>query len=77
MNDHNAIIEVTDDGPGIPEGEIDFVLKRGGRLDTTSEGAGLGLAIVESFVEEANGSFALENRQPGLCARVTLPRIVA
>jgi signal transduction histidine kinase len=77
MNDHNAIIEVTDDGPGIPEGEIDFVLKRGGRLDTTSEGAGLGLAIVESFVEEANGSFALENRQPGLCARITLPRIIA
>ncbi len=74
---HLAVIDVTDDGPGIPEGEIDFVLKRGSRLDTTSEGAGLGLAIVESFVEEANGSFALENRQPGLCARVTLPRIVA
>ncbi len=72
-----AIIEVVDDGPGIPEGEIEFVLKRGGRLDTTSEGAGLGLAIAESFVEEANGSFMLENRQPGLCARIMLPRIVA
>ena len=72
-----AIIEVIDDGPGIPEGEIEFVLKRGGRLDTTSEGAGLGLAIVESFVEEANGSFVLENRKPGLCARITLPRILA
>lgn len=71
-----VVIEVVDDGPGIPEGEIEFVLKRGGRLDTTSEGAGLGLAIAESFVEEANGSFALENRKPGLCARITLPRIV-
>lgn len=72
-----AVIEVVDDGPGIPEGEIEFVLKRGGRLDATSEGAGLGLAIAESFVVEANGSFALENRKPGLCARITLPRIVA
>lgn len=72
-----AIIEVVDDGPGIPESEIGFVLKRGGRLDTTSEGAGLGLAIVESFVEEANGTLVLENREPGLSARVTLPRIVA
>lgn len=72
-----AIIEVSDDGPGIPESEIGFVLKRGGRLDTTSEGAGLGLAIAESFVEEANGTLVLENRNPGLCARITLPRIVA
>ena len=72
-----AIIDVVDDGPGIPEGEIEFVLKRGGRLDTTSEGAGLGLAIVESFVEEANGTFVLENRKPGLRARITLPRIVS
>lgn len=72
-----AIIEITDDGPGIPKSEIGFVLKRGGRLDTTSEGAGLGLAIVESFVEEANGTLVLENRNPGLCARITLPRIVA
>lgn len=74
---NTVIIDVVDDGPGIPESEIDFVLKRGGRLDTTSEGAGLGLAIVESFVEEANGTFVLENRTPGLCARITLPRIVA
>ena len=72
-----TVIEVVDDGPGIPEGEIEFVLKRGGRLDTTSEGAGLGLAIAESFVEEASGSFTLENRKPGLCARITLPRVVA
>lgn len=72
-----AIIEISDDGPGIPESEIGFVLKRGGRLDTTSEGAGLGLAIAESFVEEANGTLVLENRNPGLCARITLPRIVA
>lgn len=72
-----AIVEVSDDGPGIPESEIGFVLKRGGRLDTTSEGAGLGLAIAESFVEEANGTLVLENRNPGLCARITLPRIVA
>lgn len=71
-----VVIEVIDDGPGIPASEIDFVLKRGSRLDTTSEGAGLGLAIVESIVEEANGLFVLKNREPGFCARITLSRVV-
>ncbi len=75
--DRTVVIEVTDDGPGIPESEIGFVLKRGGRLDTTSEGAGLGLAIAENFVEEANGTLILENRNPGLCVRITLPRVPA
>ena len=75
--DRTVVIEVADDGPGIPESEIGFVLKRGGRLDTTSEGAGLGLAIAENFVEEANGTLILENRNPGLCVRITLPRVPA
>ncbi|MDR6759373.1 signal transduction histidine kinase [Mycoplana sp. BE70] len=70
-----AVIEVVDDGPGIPESEIGLALKRGGRLDTTSDGAGLGLSIVESFVEEAGGAFTLENRRPGLAARIVVPRI--
>lgn len=77
VSDGLVIIEVVDDGPGIPESKIGFVLKRGGRLDTTSDGAGLGLAIAENIVEEANGTLVLENRNPGLCARITLPRIAA
>jgi signal transduction histidine kinase len=63
-------IAIRDDGPGIPDGMIDHVLERGGRLDETSGGAGLGLAIARDIAAAAGGSIALANEQPGL--RVTI-----
>jgi signal transduction histidine kinase len=67
-------LEICDDGPGIPEAQLPHVLRRGGRLDTTSGGAGLGLSIVESIVEAAGGSINLENLSRGLRVFVNLPR---
>ena len=52
------ILSVEDDGPGIPEGESEAALARGGRLDATKPGAGLGLAIVSDLVEAYGGSLA-------------------
>ena len=49
---------------------IDHVLERGGRLDETSGGAGLGLAIARDIATAAGGSIALANGNPGL--RVTI-----
>lgn len=68
-----AVIEIRDDGPGIPENQLSSVLRRGQRLDTTSGGAGLGLAICENIVQAAGGSIALENKEPGLTVRICLP----
>lgn len=68
-------IDIRDDGPGIPETLLPYVLRRGGRLDTTSGGAGLGLSISESIVQAAGGTITLENAGPGLRASVRLPGI--
>ncbi len=42
-------IRVEDDGPGVPQDEIDTIKQRGHRLDDTVQGTGLGLAICEDM----------------------------
>ena len=65
---------VEDDGPGVPDQEIETVLARGGRLDATKPGAGLGLAIVGDLIETYGGSLVL-SRSPlgGLKVELRLP----
>jgi signal transduction histidine kinase len=65
---------VEDDGPGVPDHQVEAVLTRGGRLDVTKPGAGLGLAIVGDLVEAYGGSLALR-RSPlgGLRVELRLP----
>ena len=65
-------IAIRDDGPGIPEEMIGHVLERGGRLDETSGGAGLGLAIARDIATGASGSIALANGGPGLEVTIRL-----
>jgi len=73
--DGNAVVlQVEDDGPGVPEDQIETVLARGGRLDETRPGTGLGLAIVGDLVEAYGGSFSLRRSSlGGLLAEVRLP----
>jgi two-component system OmpR family sensor kinase len=56
----SVAIEVTDDGPGIPEAALAQVFERFYRADPsrsrTSGGAGLGLAIVRAIVEAHGGT---------------------
>jgi signal transduction histidine kinase len=69
----NIEIAVADDGPGIAEERQREILERGRRLDTRSDGAGLGLAIVTDVLDAWGGSLALANGNPGLIATVYLP----
>jgi signal transduction histidine kinase len=71
--DGGACVVITDDGPGIPADKIDHVLRRGGRLDETSGGAGLGLAIACDIVAAAGGALWLDNAAPGLRVTIRLP----
>jgi signal transduction histidine kinase len=66
-------IEVQDDGPGLPDADLQRVLERGVRLDQRAAGSGLGLAIVADIVESHGGTLVLANAEPGLRATLTLP----
>ena len=54
---------VEDDGQGIDEAELDSIIERGTRLDETTPGHGLGLAIVAEIVEQCNGAMRFSRSQ--------------
>ncbi len=68
-----AIVEIRDDGPGIPAEKVAFLMQRGKRLDEGGTGSGLGLAIAGEMAEAVGGSLSLHAADPGLVARVRLP----
>jgi signal transduction histidine kinase len=65
----SALVEITDDGPGIPVEDRDRVFERFARLhdarDRGSGGSGLGLAIVRELVQQQGGSIDLADAAPG------------
>lgn len=69
------LLEVADDGPGIAtDDDRQTVLQRGQRLDETTAGQGLGLAIAADIVDAYRGSITLSAALTGgLRARVLLP----
>ncbi|TNF54771.1 MAG: HAMP domain-containing histidine kinase [Burkholderiales bacterium] len=73
--DDTAVLEVSDDGPGIPEADRERVLERFVRLKTSRpDGSGLGLSIVARTVRLHNGSLQLLGASSGgLTVRVELP----
>ncbi|HEX2530614.1 MAG TPA: ATP-binding protein [Burkholderiaceae bacterium] len=74
---NHALIEIADRGPGIPDTDIDKVLKPFTRMDTArgqADGAGLGLAIVERVIKRHRGQLKLKNRNGGgLLIEITIP----
>ncbi|HEX3407722.1 MAG TPA: ATP-binding protein [Caulobacteraceae bacterium] len=73
-----AVVEVDDDGPGVPEGDIERAFEPFQRLEGSRSretgGAGLGLAVVRAIARGHGGEVTLQNRaEGGLRARVTLP----
>ena len=73
-------IRVLDDGPGIPEEELDRVFEPFYRLESSRNratgGTGLGLSIARDVAQAHGGSLTLANREGGgLEARLVLPRL--
>jgi two-component system sensor histidine kinase TctE len=69
-----AVVEVDDDGPGIPSSDHERVFERFVRGTHDGNGCGLGLAIVREIVQQHRGEVALFNVLPnGLRVRVSLP----
>jgi signal transduction histidine kinase len=72
-------IRVEDEGPGIPEAELERVFRPFYRLEPSrnreSGGAGLGLAIARSIIRGQGGDIVLLNRpEGGLRATISLPK---
>ncbi len=67
---------VADNGEGIPEGERAKVLKRFYRLDhsRTTNGNGLGLALVSAIAELHGIELQLHDNKPGLAVRMSFPK---
>lgn len=69
-----VVIEVEDNGPGIPTADHARVFERFVRGSNDGTGCGLGLAIVREIILQHGGSVSLYNVVPhGLRVRVSLP----
>lgn len=73
-------IRVLDDGPGIPEAELERVFEPFYRLESSRNretgGTGLGLSIARDVAQAHGGSLTLANRSGGgLEAKLVLPRL--
>ena len=64
---------IRDDGPGIPDHQLDIVVERGKRLDETTSGTGLGLAIAREIAVAVGGEIRLANVPDGFVAELSLP----
>lgn len=74
----DAVVEIADNGPGIPETDLPYIFERFYRVDKArsrrSGGTGLGLSIVKHIMEAHDAVYTLENRaEGGTVFRFSLP----
>jgi two-component system sensor histidine kinase CpxA len=74
------IVTISDQGPGIPEHDLEHILKPFYRSDQSRNqhtgGYGLGLAITQKIIQQHHGSLLINNLKPtGLAVTITLDSI--
>ncbi len=71
---HVIRLIIEDDGPGVEEGVLETLMRRGTRLDESVNGHGLGLAIAKLIVEQYKGRLLLGHSPDlgGFCAEAIL-----
>jgi signal transduction histidine kinase len=70
-----AVLEVEDEGPGIPSDQLEQLFERFFRLDgTRASGSGLGLAIARELAELMDGRMEAESLPGRTVFRVALPQ---
>jgi signal transduction histidine kinase len=73
----DAVAEVRDNGPGLPEEELERVFEPFYRTPSAraskAEGSGLGLAVCRSIARAHGGDVQLKRSERGLVAQVRLP----
>ncbi|WP_231568328.1 ATP-binding protein [Novosphingobium malaysiense] len=77
LENGEAVAEVVDAGPGIPEDEFDRAFEPFYRSDTARKsgqsGSGLGLAVCRSIARAHGGDVSFAHAKDGFLARVTMP----
>jgi signal transduction histidine kinase len=71
-----ARVVVSDNGPGVPSGEMSRIQQRFVRLDAarSAPGNGLGLSLVQAVVDQHQGRLLIDDNKPGLRLTIELPR---
>ena len=73
-NSHSVYIEVSDNGPGIPAGNIEKIFRPFFSSKGYGKGTGLGLPIVKRIIEEHKGSIQVTSTAgKGTNFLITLP----
>lgn len=84
--EENVLIQVCDNGIGIPENEHEKIFKEFFRSSNIKkdehEGAGIGLSIVKEIIEKHGGNISVHSpsklaskNRPGVCFKIKLPTI--
>lgn len=72
--DEKAVVEVEDDGPGLPDPQLETVVERGRKHDEAGHGSGLGLAIAAEIVQLNRGTLEFGHAGlGGLSVELALP----
>lgn len=72
----SVLLEVADNGPGIPPDEREKVFRRFYRLEKsrTTPGNGLGLSMIKAIAELHGAEVVLGDNHPGLRVRISFPQ---
>jgi signal transduction histidine kinase len=78
--DNHAILDVRDNGDGVPEAEIPFIFDRfyraGDEMTRTTQGTGLGLYLVQRIMKAHHGTVSVASTgSRGTTMRVNLPGV--
>ena len=81
LSGRDLVIEVADEGQGLPPGESERIFERFARADSARSraegGAGLGLAIVDAIAKAHGGSCSAESDGTGTVFRLRFPGFAA
>lgn len=74
IGEKHMLLQIDDDGPGVPDHLIDTVVQRGARADPSVSGHGIGLAVVNELVRLYSGTLQItRGALGGASLRIELP----